>query len=222
MVKKESQRYVVLVDSSVANLGSVFKALKKVGVNTRVSGDSHVIREADGVVFPGVGSFAQAMLSLEEKRLNRVLVESVASGKPFLGICLGLQVLFASSEESSEQPCENNNEKKVDGLNMVAGEVKHFPPGQPVPHVGWNRASLRQVSHPLFAGLPEAPYFYFTHSYYVHPLEPEVELAVTNYGIEFVSAIARDNLMGVQFHPEKSGPEGLHLLNNFGNIVIDP
>lgn len=209
-----SHKKVALVDSGIANLNSVEKALRWVGLDVVVTNDSSELKSAAGVVFPGVGSFAQAMLHINKNGLDTVLEEVVSSGKPFLGICLGLQLFFTSSEESYEVEGAD-----IGGLNWLAGEVKRFPPGQPIPHVGWNRAFLCQKGHPLFNGLPERPYFYFTHSYYVDPEDAAVKLSETAYGVNFASAVAKGNLMGVQFHPEKSGPEGLHLLRNFGNMI---
>ncbi len=215
MPPKGNSNYIALVDSGIANIGSVYKALEKAGRKAIVTHEANVIKKAAGVVFPGVGSFAYAMMILQKNGLVQILRETIESGKPFLGICLGLQLLFSSSEECSE--CET---KVIPGLNIIPGEVKLLPAGQPVPHVGWNRVYLQQKGHPLFKGLPEDPYFYFTHSYYVQPLEPQVRLALTFYGSQFTSAVAHGNLMGVQFHPEKSGPEGLLLLRNFDNMVF--
>ncbi len=217
MGKRTGKEYIALIDSDVANLASVYKALRKVGVNIIVTSDPGEIEEARGIVFPGVGSFAYAMDSLRRMKLDVLLKNNISAGKPFLGICLGLQLLFTSSEEGHAPGTFS-----VKGLNVIPGEVKHFPPGLPAPHVGWNRAYLCQPGHPLFAGLPDGPYFYFTHSYYVEPRDAKVKLSVTPYGQQFVSAVAQKNLMGVQFHPEKSGAEGLRLLGNFGRIVFGP
>jgi glutamine amidotransferase len=207
---------VAVVDSGCANLNSIYKALVKVSLPAVITDDAAVIAGAAGVVFPGVGAFEHAMGLIRQKGLASVLLECIAKGKPFLGICLGLQLLFLSSEERS-----NPGGPLPQGLGAVAGQVRRFPAGLPVPHVGWNRVSPAR-SHPLFAGLNGGTYFYFTHSYYVQPSDPGHRLAVTDYGAPFTSAIGVRNLLGVQFHPEKSGPAGLRLLSNFGNIIADP
>lgn len=204
---------IAVVDSGSANLGSVYKALVKVGISAEISDDPSVIKEASGVVFPGVGSFGHAAQLLKMKGLDHVLADVIASGKPFLGICLGLQLLFSHSEEGKE-----SGDILPAGINAVPGTARRFSPGLPVPHVGWNRAFARKA-HPLLSGLPEGSYFYFTHSFYVEPDDADAVLTETEYSGLFVSSIARDNIMGVQFHPEKSGPAGLHLLSNFGRIV---
>ena len=174
----------------------------------------HEIAAAKAVIFPGVGSFNHAAAVLRDKQLVKALLEVIADGKPFLGICLGMQLLFSQSEEADkiEEPAE--------GLKVITGEVKRFPATLPVPHVGWNK--VNPVSyHPLFEGLTDGAYFYFTHSYYVKPEDNRHTLALTDYGFSFTSAVISNNLFGVQFHPEKSGPAGLRLLSNFGKIIAD-
>jgi glutamine amidotransferase len=207
---------IVIVDSGSANLRSIEKALQKVGAETAVTDNQSVIAQAKGIIFPGVGAFEQAMTILKNKDLPIILRESIDAGIPFLGICLGLQLLFTGSEERKQA-----DGSFAQGLDVLAGQVKRFPPGLPVPHVGWNQVLPRR-GHPLFAGIPSGTYFYFTHSYFVEPQEEKVTLSVTDYNNCFTSAVAEKNLMGVQFHPEKSGPAGLRLLNNFLNIVKDP
>lgn len=206
---------VVIVDSGSANLNSIQKALHKASLPAIVTGSAAAIEDAAGVVFPGVGAFEHAMIRLREKALNNTLKSVISNGMPFLGICLGMQLLFSESEESPLPGLP------AAGLNAIPGSVKLFPPGLTVPHVGWNFV-VPQFKHPLFSGLEEGAYFYFTHSYYVLPAERSHTLAVTEYGLQFASAAAKANLMGVQFHPEKSGTAGLHLLNNFGKIIADP
>ncbi len=215
---------IALVDSGSANLGSVYKALIRTGSSPVITDEPAKIRDARGVVFPGVGSFEHAARVLKAKKLDRVIVEVVASGKPFLGICLGFQLLMSYSEERSQGLDDikgeevGNDSDFPTGLAIIKGAVKKFPAGLPVPHVGWNRAFARK-EHPLMDGLPEGCYFYFTHSFFVAPEESDVVLTETEYNGLFASAVALDNLMGVQFHPEKSGPAGLKLLNNFRKIV---
>lgn len=207
---------IAIINSGSANLRSIKKALEKVGAETAVTDNHSVITQAEGIIFPGVGAFEQAMTILKHKGLPMILKDIVGAGKPFLGICLGLQLLFTTSEERKQTDSPSPH-----GLGMLPGQVRRFPPGLPVPHVGWNQVLL-QRSHSLFAGIPSGTYFYFTHSYYVEPQEENVTLTITDYNRFFASAIARNNLMGVQFHPEKSGPAGLQLLSNFLKIVDDP
>lgn len=204
---------LVIVDSGSANLNSIYKASEMVSLKTVVSDNPKVIARAEAIIFPGVGSFDHAATVIGKKMLTEVLVEAIAEGKPFLGICLGMQLLFTYSEESK------NLEEPSRGLNAIPGKVKLFPDDLPVPHVGWNMTKILKY-HPLFDNLNGA-YFYFTHSYYVQPDQSRYTIALTDYGFPFTSAVARENLMGVQFHPEKSGQAGLRLLRNFGKIIAD-
>jgi imidazole glycerol-phosphate synthase subunit HisH len=209
---------VAVVDSGSANLNSIYKALIKVSVDAFVTDSPAALAGADGVVFPGVGAFEPAMALLRGKGLAPALLDCIAAGKPFLGICLGLQLLFSASEERADP-----RGPLPAGLNAIPGLVRRFRGDLPVPHVGWNQAApAAGQPHPLFDDLTENDYFYFTHSYYVEPAEPANVIALTEYGAPFASAAARGNLMGVQFHPEKSGPAGLRLLSNFGKIIADP
>jgi len=211
---------LVIIDSECANLNSIYKAAKYVALEPVISDDPQTIASARGIIFPGVGSFAHAASLIDRKKLTGSLLKAIKAGIPFLGICLGMQLLFSRSEEtglsSSVEPAE--------GLKAMPGEVKRFPDKLPVPHVGWNR--VQPVSNdPLFGGLDRnsngGAYFYFTHSYYVQPENRDYILGHTDYGFLFTSAVKKDNLYGVQFHPEKSGPAGLRLLSNFGKIIAD-
>lgn len=206
---------IAIVDSGSANLGSVQRALEKVGARAVVTDNPFVISRSPGVIFPGVGAFETAMTKLRQKALQEPLADYIRTGRPFLGICLGLQLLFSSSEERN-----NFDDPPVRGLNVFPGTVRRFPRGMTVPHVGWNRVTMCR-SHPLFRGLPEGTYFYFTHSYYVEAANREDVVGLTTYGSPFPSAVSKGFLMGVQFHPEKSGPAGLRLLQNFDNIIAD-
>jgi imidazole glycerol-phosphate synthase subunit HisH len=205
---------VIIVDSGCANLNSIYRAALAAGMDAVVTDNKTDIKGAPAIIFPGVGSFEHAMDLLKIKDLAVLLIECIKSGKPFLGICLGMQLLFETSEESLDA-CNPGR-----GLGALAGKSIRFPAGLPVPHVGWNQA-IPADDHPLFAGLDENAYFYFTHSYFVMPDNPDHVLAKTEYGLNFTSAICKDNLLGVQFHPEKSGPSGLRLLSNFGKIIAD-
>lgn len=205
---------MIIVDSGCANLNSVFKAAKAAGLNPSISDKPELIEAADALIFPGVGSFGHAMNVLKNSGLIKALCNVRNSGRPFLGICLGMQLLFSHSEESGQK------DSAIEGLGFIQGRVVRFPQGLPVPHVGWNRVCPK-ISHPLFEGLEENSYFYYTHSYHVLPENKKHILAESDYGSSFTAAILDRNLMGVQFHPEKSGPAGLRLLSNFGNIIAD-
>ncbi|MBM4235355.1 MAG: imidazole glycerol phosphate synthase subunit HisH [Firmicutes bacterium] len=205
---------IIIIDSNSANLSSVYKAVKAAGLEAKVSDDPKIIRTARALIFPGVGSFGHAVAQIKNKGLHEPVYDAVAAGKPFLGICLGMQLLLAGSEEAG---C---SVEKVPGLNIIPGFSKRFPAGLPVPHVGWNLARP-VIKSALFAGLEEGAYFYFTHSFYVVPANDQHAAAKTSYGLDFVSAIQSNNLFGVQFHPEKSGPAGLRLIRNFGKIIAD-
>ncbi len=205
---------LVIIDSGSANLYSIFKACEMVSLEPEITADPATITAAKAVIFPGVGFFDHAARLLNEKKLAEALLKVIENNIPLLGICLGMQLLFTESEESAV------SNQSIKGLNAIAGNVKRFPPGLPVPHVGWNKA-IPTGSQPLFAGLEKGAYFYFTHSYYVKPNKNTSTIAETDYGFSFTSAAAEKNVMGVQFHPEKSGPAGLHLLANFGKIIAD-
>ncbi len=203
---------LVIVDSGSANLNSIYKAALMVSLKPTVTDNPKTIAAAGAIIFPGVGSFDHAAGKLDQKSLTDVLLKVIAADKPFLGICLGMQLLLPCSEESAD------NSAPGKGLSVIDGTVKRFPPGLPIPHVGWNQVTPAD-DDPLFSGLRDGTYFYFTHSYYAQPLNSADTLAITDYGFSFTSAVRKNNLYGVQFHPEKSGPAGLRLLDNFGKII---
>lgn len=203
---------LVIVDSECANLESVYKALKKIGLDPLVSADHAKINAARALVFPGVGSFAHAASVIRRKGLDQALEQARLANKPFLGICLGMQLLLDESEETG---LTGNKER---GLGFIPGRVQRFPQDLPVPHVGWNCVLPRQ-DDPLFSGLQGESYFYFTHSFYACPGEESDILATSQYGFPFAAALRSGNLYGVQFHPEKSGSAGLRLMANFGKII---
>lgn len=198
---------IAIIDYGAGNLRSVQKALEHVGADAVLTADAETIREASAVVFPGVGAFKSGYRGLEERGLVPVIKESIDSGKPFLGICLGLQLLFEESEEDGPTP----------GLGILPGRVARFTGDLKIPHMGWNRVQPKK-SVPLLEGIPEGTYFYFVHAYYVLP-DDGVTAATTEYGIEFTSMVARDNLFAMQFHPEKSQKWGLKILENFRRMV---
>lgn len=198
---------IAVVDVCSGNLRSVEKALAHAGGAPVVTRDPDVIRRADKVVVPGQGAFGEFVRGLSERALEAPLREVLAAGTPFLGICLGLQVLFDESEEQGP----------VAGLGLIPGKVVRFRPEDralKVPHMGWNRA-IPLRPDPLLAGLPEGGYFYFVHSYHVVPTDPAVTVLECEYGARFCAAIRKDNLFACQFHPEKSQALGLRILENF-------
>jgi glutamine amidotransferase len=209
---------IVIVDYGMGNLRSVHKALERVGFPAVVTQDPSLIGRADGMVLPGVGAFKKAMENLEHLRLVGPILEFIQSGKAFLGICLGLQLLFSESEEFSL--CR--------GLDVLRGKVIRFPfslPGAPrgreplkVPHMGWNSVRIRNRS-PALEGIEEGTHFYFVHSYFPVPRDPEIIVTTTDYGGEFASSVGKGNLFACQFHPEKSQSAGLKILRNFGRLA---
>lgn len=198
-------RMIAIVDYGAGNLRSVELALARLGAGTVVTRDRAAIAEADGLILPGVGAFAGAMRALEESGVIPSLRLAIAQGKPLLGICLGMQMLFDASEEG----------EGVAGLGLVPGTVRRLPEaGLKIPHIGWN--SLRPAKDdPMLDGLPEEPYVYFVHSYACAADNPGDVLAKTVYGAPFDAAVRRGNILGMQFHPEKSGRVGERLLRNF-------
>jgi len=198
-------RFLYIVDYGSGNLRSVQKAFEHVGVEALVGADPELMAEAAGLVLPGVGAFGAAMAQLTAKGLVEPLRERIEAGVPFLGVCLGLQLLFEGSEE----------DPGVQGLGLLPGDVRALPPRVKVPHIGWNQVELCADSD-LFEGIPDGSAFYFVHSYAVVPRSPAPVLAMTEYdGVRFVSAVASGNLAAVQFHPEKSSSLGLRFYLNF-------
>jgi glutamine amidotransferase len=199
---------IAIVDYGMGNLRSVEKALARTGAAVRVTSDPRSIGDARGVVLPGVGAFGACMENLASRGLVEPVRDAVASGKPFLGICLGLQLLFEESEEFGP----------IRGLGILPGRVVRFGgsplEGLKIPQMGWNRLRIRRAVGEL-AGIDEGAYVYFVHSYYVVPSEPDLIAATTDYGVEFTAAITWKNVFACQFHPEKSQGVGLRLLANF-------
>ena len=198
---------VTVVDYESGNLRSVSRALEKAGARPRVTGDPELILQADAVVLPGVGSGDSAMRGLRSRGLVEPLREYAASGRPFLGVCLGLQLLMDATDEGNV-PC----------LGIVHGKTRRLPGGLKVPHMGWNQVRLTGDS-PVFEGIPDNSDFYFVHSYYGEPIDEELIAGVTEYRIPFCSAIVRDSLIATQFHPEKSGALGLKIYDNFVRLA---
>jgi glutamine amidotransferase len=201
---------IAIVDVCSGNLRSVERALQRVGADAVVTRDPDVVRRADKIVVPGQGAFGVFMHELVARGLGEVLREAIASGRPYLGICLGLQVLFDSSEESlGGGPCP--------GLGVLRGAVVRLRPGDPrlkVPHMGWNRVIQRRPE-PLLANVADEAYVYFVHSYHAVPDDPELVALEAHHGIAITAAIRKDHLFACQFHPEKSQQVGLQILRNF-------
>ncbi len=201
---------IVVVDYGAGNLRSVARALARVGADPLVSDDPRALERAAGVVLPGVGAAGDTMENLRSRGFVEPLSEFIAGGRPFLGVCMGLQALFEWSEEGGGQEC----------LGILPGRVRRFPAafGLKVPHMGWNTVTWRG-HHPVIDAIPSGSYFYFVHSFYAEPGDEALVLGTTEYGIEFASMVARGNVVATQFHPEKSGALGLRLYANFARWV---
>ena len=198
---------IAIVDYGMGNLRSVQKGFERVGYAAEISDLPEVVERADHIVLPGVGAFGDAMSNLRERELIEPIQESISEGKPFLGICLGLQLLFAESEEMGSHK----------GLGLLPGKVRRFPEGERVPQIGWNQIHIRREV-PLLEDVPEDSFFFFVHSYYVDPADDGDRVAMTDYGIGYASIAGRDRAFGVQFHPEKSQDLGLKILQNFARL----
>ena len=202
------QLKVAIVDYEAGNLRSVQKAIEACGSIAKITTDVEDINSCDGIILPGQGASDSAMSKLNELGLSETIKNQINKGKPFLGICLGLQLLFDSSEEGD-----------LPGLGLIQGRIKKFSKDSKVPHIGWNQVSFNK-NHPFIEEIPSQSNFYFAHSYFSEIERKKQQLATTDYGIEFCSAVAIDNLVAVQFHPEKSGILGLGLYKNFLNMII--
>lgn len=200
---------IAIVDYDAGNLKSVEKALAYLGEASIVTRDFKEIEKADKVILPGVGSFGTAMENLKKFELDKVVKEVTAEGKPFLGICLGLQLLFDGSAES----------EGVEGLGILPGDIVKIPDkeGLKIPHIGWNSLTLQNNGR-LFQGLEEVPYVYFVHSFYLKAKEESIVKAVTEYSVNIHASVEKDNVFACQFHPEKSSTTGLKILKNFAAI----
>ena len=205
---------ITIIDYGMGNLRSVQKGFERVGLQAQVTSDPRVVEKAERLVLPGVGAFRDCIRNLREGDFVEPIQQHIAAGRPFLGICLGLQLLFSESEEFGRHQ----------GLGIIPGKVVRFPAGMTVgdgelkvPHMGWNSIEMRRPS-PLFAGIADGSFVYFVHSYYVVPDEVAVVATETGYGIAYCSSIWRDNIVATQFHPEKSQAIGLKMLENFGKM----
>lgn len=206
---------IVIVDYGMGNLRSVEKAFERFGFSVRVTDSPSEVSHAEKLVLPGVGAFRDAMDGLRERGLIEPVIQGIRSGKPFLGICLGLQLLFSKGYEDGEH----------EGLNIISGKVVRFvfPEGKTngkfkIPHMGWNQIGFRKERIPIMDSIPDNAYMYFVHSYYVCPDDEAVIATETDYGVRFTSMIWHENIFATQFHPEKSQEYGLVILKNFGNL----
>ncbi|WP_456397367.1 imidazole glycerol phosphate synthase subunit HisH [Desulfurobacterium sp.] len=201
---------IAVIDYGMGNLRSVSKAVEYAGGDVIVTDNKEKIKDAKAIILPGVGAFKDAVKNLKERNLWETVITEAEKGKPFLGICLGLHLLFEKGYEFGEE----------DGLGLIKGKVVRFelPHDYKIPHMGWNQVSKKKNS-PFLEEIKEGEFFYFVHSYYVKPEDNSVVLTTTSYGIEFVSSIQKDNVIATQFHPEKSQKAGLKLLSNFLKLV---
>jgi len=199
---------VVIVDFGAGNLHSVSRAVVNAGTRPLVTSNPSYLEDAEAVIVPGVGAAADTMSNRRASGFVEPIRDYIASGRPFLGVCMGQQALFEVSEEGGEHEC----------LGILPGRVVRFSNGLKVPHMGWNQVRIVK-QHPIFEGVDEGSYFYFVHSYYPQPADPDVVIGETEYGVTFASVIARDNIVATQFHPEKSGEAGLRMYANFLKIA---
>ena len=198
---------IAIIDYGIGNLRSVEKAFTAQDIEAVVTRDEKILRAADKLVLLGVGAFGYAMQSLRELGFDELVSEAANAGKPILGLCVGLQMLFDEGHEFGVHK----------GLGLLPGKVVKFPDNLHVPHIGWNQVAIQpeHQAHPTFRALPDQSFFYFVHSYYVEPEDDSCVFGRTDYGITYASICGRDNIVGVQFHPEKSQASGLQLLKNF-------
>ena len=201
---------ISIIDYGAGNLQSVLKAFHYIGCDVQVTTNKEELECSDAAVLPGVGAFEDSMNCLNRSGLVQPVMDFIESGKPFLGICLGLQLLFEESEESPG----------VSGLGILKGKIHRIPDGSglKVPHIGWNSLELRKEGG-IFSGIEEQPYVYFVHSYYLRAESPEIVSSTTQYGVQIDASIQRGNLFATQFHPEKSGRTGLKMLQNFVSLI---
>jgi imidazole glycerol-phosphate synthase subunit HisH len=195
---------ITVINYGAGNLRSVINAITSRGFQAKITSDPQDVLAATAVILPGVGAAGDTMANLQRLKLDDVIRRVIADNRHFLGICIGLQVLFSGTEEGGWYQC----------LDVIPGQVRRLPAGQKIPHMGWNQVKQRAF-HPLFEGIPDNTDFYFVHSYYADPADKELVIGETDYGITFCSAIARGNLVAVQFHPEKSGTNGMRIYDNF-------
>ncbi|OGE64547.1 imidazole glycerol phosphate synthase, glutamine amidotransferase subunit [Candidatus Daviesbacteria bacterium RIFCSPLOWO2_02_FULL_36_7] len=194
---------IVIIDYGLGNLASITNALNKLGIKSSISGNPSVIKKAAALILPGVGAAGEGMKNLKKKGLDKIILQEITKGKPLLGICLGMQLLFEKSEEGN-----------VSCLGIFKGKVKKFKKERKIPQIGWNNV-LFANKQKLFQGIPDKSFFYFVNSFYCQPQDKSIIAGITEYGERFASIVIRNNVAGMQFHPEKSADSGLKLLKNF-------
>jgi glutamine amidotransferase len=200
---------IAIIDYGAGNLRSVVNAVSRLGYEARVTSNPAEVLKARAVILPGVGAAADTMANLQKSGLDGPIRLFIAEGQPFLGVCIGMQVLFSGTEEGGNHQC----------LGIIPGLVRRFAPGLKVPHMGWNQLK-QKFAHPIFEGIADGADFYFVHSYYVEPEDKTLVAGETEYGIPFCSLVIRDNLIATQFHPEKSGEVGLKVYDNFIRMAL--
>ncbi len=200
---------IAIIDYGAGNLRSVANAIARLGFQARVTGNPDDVLSATGIILPGVGAAADTMRSLEKTGMSEAIRQVISERKPFFAICVGMQVLFDETEEGGRHRC----------LGIIPGSVKRLPPGFKVPHMGWNQVN-QKIRHPLFDSIPDGANFYFVHSYYAGAQDGAVVAGTTDYGIQFCSVLVSGNLMATQFHPEKSGENGLRMYENFLKLAV--
>ncbi|BER92588.1 imidazole glycerol phosphate synthase subunit HisH [Atrimonas thermophila] len=200
---------IAIIDYGIGNLFSVSKALNRLGQETQITCEPETVEKASAIVLPGVGSFGEAMENLQKKELINVILKNADEGKPILGICLGMQILFERSQESPH----------AKGLSLIQGEVRKLPPTNKIPHIGWNRIYFKKKTE-LTEDIPQGRFFYFAHSYYVLPADDQPIIGICNYNLVIPAIINQDNIWGVQFHPEKSSTWGMKFLENWVRCML--
>ena len=200
---------IAIIDYGAGNLRSVVNAVSRLGYQARVTSSPHEMLAAQAVILPGVGAAADTMTNLQTFGLVNPIRHFIAWNRPFLGVCVGLQILFSGTEEGGWHEC----------LGIINGVVCRLPPGLKIPHMGWNQVK-QKVSHPIFDGIPDEANFYFVHSYYAEPEDKSLVAGETEYGISICSVMAKGNLIATQFHPEKSGEVGLKIYDNFIKVAL--
>lgn len=200
---------IIIIDYGAGNLRSVANAVTKLGYPAKITSHHSDVLSAQAVILPGVGAAGDTMKNLEARGMIAPLCQFIAEGRPFFGVCIGLQILFTGTEEGGWHEC----------LGVIGGRVRKLPSGLKIPHMGWNQVKQR-ISHPVFEGIPDEANFYFVHSYYAEPDDRSLLAGETDYGIPICSVVARGNLVATQFHPEKSGEVGLRLFDNFIKLAL--
>ncbi len=200
---------IAIIDYGAGNLRSVVNAITRLGYQSKITSSPSEMLDAQAVILPGVGAAGDTMQNLKKLGMVAAITQFIAEGHPFFGVCIGLQILFSSTEEGGGHEC----------LGIIPGRVRKLPPGLKIPHMGWNQVKQR-IAHPVFAGIPDSANFYFVHSYYAEPDVSSLVAGETDYGLPICSVVAKDNLVATQFHPEKSGELGLRMYDNFIKLAL--